>query len=159
MASVEIKTIKLSEIKLNPNNPRRISNTDMDCLVKSLQEFPDMMSIREIVVDENMTILGGNLRTLALRKIGAKEATAKIVKGLTEAQKREFVVKDNGAWGAWDFDLLANGWDDLPLAEWGVPLPEDWLKQIDSDSLPEAGSGAEKENNITCPKCGFEYAI
>jgi len=70
-----------------------------------------------------MTVLGGNMRLLALRKIGAKEATAKIVKGLTEAQKREFAIKDNGAWGQWDFDALANGWDDLPLADWGVPQP------------------------------------
>ena len=71
MVSVEIKTVKLSAIKLNPDNPRRISTVDMDRLVKSLTEFPDMMSIREIVVDETMTVLGGNMRTLALRKIGA----------------------------------------------------------------------------------------
>jgi hypothetical protein len=68
---IEIKTVKLKEIKLNPDNPRRISTVDMDRLVKSLQDFPDMMQIREIVVDETMTCLGGNMRTLALRKAGA----------------------------------------------------------------------------------------
>ncbi len=124
---ISIKTVKLSAIKLNPNNPRRISTVDMDRLVKSLQDFPDMMNIREIVVDETMTVLGGNMRTLALRKTGAKEVTAKIVKGLTEAQKREFVIKDNGSMGEWSYDDLANSWSDLPLGDWGVPLPEDWL--------------------------------
>jgi len=117
---IQIKTVKLSTIKLNPNNPRRISNQDMDRLVKSLQEFPDMMKLREIIVDETMTILGGNMRLLALRKIGAKEATAKVVTGLTPEQKKEFIIKDNNLWGAWDFDTLANSWSDLPLVEWGI---------------------------------------
>lgn len=125
MAKIEIKKVKLSEIKLNPDNPRTISKKDMDLLVKSLQEFPDMLSIREIVVDETMTVLGGNMRTLALRKIGAKEATAKIVKGLTPEQKREFIIKDNAAFGEWDMDLLS-AWDDLPLIDWGVKIPELW---------------------------------
>ena len=155
---IEIKIVNLKEIKLNPDNPRSISNQDMDRLVKSLTDFPDMMQIREIVVDETMTVLGGNMRTLALRKSGAKECTAKIVKGLTPEQKREFVIKDNAAFGEWDMDLLS-GWDDLPLADWGVDLPEDWLGPLDDGGLPEPGSGEEKEDMTTCPKCGFEYAI
>ena len=71
--NVETKKVKLSQIKLNPDNPRRISEKDMERLVKSLTEFPEMMDIREIVVDEGMMVLGGNMRTLALRKAGAKE--------------------------------------------------------------------------------------
>jgi len=67
MMKVEIKEVKISEIKLNPDNPRRISGQNMDRLVKSLAEFPDMLNIREIVVDETMTVLGGNMRLLALR--------------------------------------------------------------------------------------------
>jgi hypothetical protein len=135
--TIETKTVKLSQIKLNPDNPRRISEKDMDRLVKSLQDFPEMMQLREIVVDETMTVLGGNMRTLALRKIGAKECTAKIVKGLTPEQKREFVIKDNGAWGEWDMDLLS-AWDDLPLVEWGIKIPSDWNKQSDEpDGKPD----------------------
>jgi DNA modification methylase len=118
----------------------------MDRLVKSLTDFPDMMQIREIVVDETMTVLGGNMRTLALRKSGAKECTAKIVKGLTPEQKREFVIKDNSAFGEWDMDLLS-GWDDLPLVEWGVDLPEDWLEPIETgepaDAEPQIDKAAE----------------
>jgi hypothetical protein len=130
---IEIKTVKLKEIKLNSDNPRRISNQDMDRLVKSLQAFPDMLSIREIVVDETMTCLGGNMRTLALRKAGAKETTAKIVTGLTAEQKREFTIKDNGMWGSWNMDELS-AWDDLPLIDWGVKIPEAWGK-LDEPSL------------------------
>jgi len=157
--NIETKKVKLSQIKLNPDNPRRISEKDMERLVKSLTEFPEMMDIREIVVDEDMMVLGGNMRTLALRKAGAKECVAKVVTGLTAEQKREFVIKDNGSMGEWDFDLLANNWSDLPLDDWGVDLPEDWLKTIDSDGTPEPGSGEEKANMTTCPKCGFEYEI
>jgi hypothetical protein len=124
---IEIKKVKLSEIKLNPDNPRTISKCDMDLLVKSLTDFPEMMQMREIVVDETMTVPGGNMRTLALRKAKAKECTAKIVKGLTLEQKREFIIKDNGSMGEWNMDILANAWSDLPLADWGVKLPEDWL--------------------------------
>lgn len=157
---IEIKIIKLSAIKLNPDNPRRISKQDMDRLVKSLTDFPDMMQIREVVVDETMTVLGGNMRLLALRKIGAKEATAKIVKGLTEAQKREFVIKDNAAFGEWDFDLLANGWDELPLADWGVPLPEDWLTPAGepADAEPQTDR-AEELNKVWKVKPGDLYQI
>ena len=140
--NIEVKQVKLSALKLNPANPRRIGNKEMERLVKSLQEFPDMLSIREIVVDETMTVLGGNMRLLALKKAGAKECTAKIVTGLTPEQKREFIIKDNAAFGSWNFDELANSWGDLPLADWGVDLPDDWLKTI-----PE-----EKEENIVPDK-------
>jgi len=99
MVKIEVRQVKLSDIKPNTDNPRTITGKDMDRLVKSLQDFPEMMELREIVVDETMTVLGGNMRLLALRKIGAKDATAKIVKGLTPEQKREFVIKDNSNFG------------------------------------------------------------
>jgi len=146
--NIETNKVKLSQIKLNPDNPRRISEKDMERLVKSLAEFPEMMDIREIVVDENMMVLGGNMRTLALRKAGAKECVAKIVTGLTPEQKKEFVIKDNGAWGQWDFDALANGWDDLPLADWGVDLPEDWMKADEPPEEKPESVVPEKDPNI-----------
>ena len=156
--NIETKKVKLSQIKLNPDNPRRISEKGMERLVKSLAEFPEMMDIREIVVDENLMVLGGNMRTLALRKAGAKECVAKVVTGLTPEQKRRFVISDNGSWGEWDMDLLSS-WDDLPLVDWGVDLPEDWMGSLDDNNVPEPGSGEEKKKMTTCPKCGFEYAI
>jgi len=138
MVTVETKTLKLDKIKLNPDNPRLISTKDMDRLVKSLQEFPEMLNIREIVVDETMMVLGGNARTMALRKIGAKECRAKIVTGLTDEQKREFIIKDNTGFGEFDLDILANAWGDLPLLEWGVDLPEDWLTSPAADGTADA---------------------
>ena len=145
MIEITIKTVKLSAIKLNPDNPRRIGNIEMDRLVKSLQDFPDMMKLREIVVDETMTILGGNMRYRALKQIGEKEVTAKIVKGLTPEQKREFVIKDNSGFGEFDLDALANGWSDLPLVEWGVDLPEDWLNPVEEiEQLTQKGNLADR---------------
>jgi len=131
----EIKTAKISEIKLNPDNPRTISNKDMELLIKSLKEFPEMLNLREIVVDENMVVLGGNMRLLALQKMGASDCQIRMVSGLTPEQKREFVIKDNSNFGRYDFDSLANEWSDLPLADWGVDLPEDWLKTEQQNEL------------------------
>jgi len=148
MVKVEIKTVKIGEIKLNPDNPRTISKKDMDLLVKSLKDFPDMLNIREIVVDETMTVLGGNMRLLALQKSGAKECTAKIVTGLTPEQKREFVIKDNSGFGNWDMDALANAWGDLPLVEWGVSLPADFIKQNEPPETKPESVVPEKDPNI-----------
>jgi len=156
---IKSKKLKLNQIKLNPDNPRQISEKQIDLLVKSLQDLPEMMQLREIIVDENMVILGGNMRFRALQKIGEKEAPVKIVTGLTPDQKREFIIKDNASFGQWDMDALANLWSDLPLVEWGVGLPADWVEPLDELKLPREGTGAEKENKTTCPKCGFEYAI
>jgi hypothetical protein len=158
MAKIEIKKVKLTEIKVNPDNPRTISNKDMDLLVKSLTDFPDMLKLREIVVDETMTVLGGNMRLLALQKIGIKECTAKIVSGLTKEQKREFVIKDNSSFGSWDMDALANAWGDLPLADWGVDLPDDWLNEPNFAPGTEADQGRlDEKKPITCPECGHVF--
>lgn len=160
MVEITVKKVKLSAIKLNPDNPRRIAKKDMDRLVKSIQDFPEMMRLREIVVDETMTVLGGNMRTLALRKIGAKECTAKIVTGLTYDQKREFIIKDNGSFGEWDFDLLANGFDDLELAEFGVDIPKSWGEDPGPGGGGDGTPGeAEKPNIIVCPKCHHEFSV
>jgi len=145
---IEAKQVKLSDLKLNPDNPRRIGNKEMERLVKSLQEFPDMLSIREIVVDETMTVLGGNMRLLALKKSGVKECTAKIVSGLSPAQKREFIIKDNSAFGEWDMDLLSSSWGDLPLVEWGVDLPEDWLSSQATGEPADAEPQIDKASEL-----------
>ena len=143
---IEIKKVKLSDIRMNPDNPRTISEKAMERLVKSLKEFPDMLNLREIVVDETMTVLGGNMRLLALQKIGTKDCTAKIVTGLTDDQKREFIIKDNSAFGEWDLDALANAWSDLPLADWGIDLPDEWLNtktEDNRDSEPQIDRAEE----------------
>jgi len=154
---VETKKVKLSDIKVNPDNPRQIDKVDMDRLIKSLQEFPEMMQLREIVVDDNYEILGGNMRYLALKTIGEAECIAKIVTGLTPEQKREFVIKDNSQFGSWDMDLLANGWDDLPLVDWGVDIPKAWEEPLPEEE--EKQKEPEEPQVIICPKCGHEFSI
>ena len=149
------KKLKLSQIKPNPQNPRRIGKTEMERLVKSLQDFPEMLELREIIVDENNIILGGNMRYRALKQIGEKECVAKIVTGLTFDQKREFIIKDNSNFGSYDMDALANLWSDLPLVEWGVDLPEDWQNEPNFAPGTEADQGRLDEKAPTvCPKCG-----
>lgn len=109
----------------------------MERLIKSLQNFPEMLDIREIVCDEDMVVLGGNMRLRALREAGAKECNAKIVTGLTDEQKREFAIKDNAGFGQWNMDDLANGWDNLPLVDWGVPVEFTELIGIEEEKLKQ----------------------
>ena len=154
---IETKTVKLSSIHLNKENPRTITEKDMEYLVKSLQDFPDMMKLREIVVDESMMILGGNMRFRALQQIGEKTCIVKIVKGLTPEQKREFIIKDNSVFGAWDMDILANDWDGLPLTEWGLDVPKGWTTPPEDENQDEPES--EEPQIIICPKCKHEFSV
>jgi len=158
---ITTKKLKLSQIKPNPTNPRKIGKVEMERLVKSLQDFPEMLELREIIVDENNIILGGNMRYRALKQIGEKECIAKIVTGLTLEQKREFIIKDNSSFGQYDMDALANLWSDLPLVEWGVDLPEDWLveeKTEPADAEPQIDR-AEELNKIWQVKAGDLWKI
>jgi len=130
--------IKISEVKGNPSNPRIIKNDKFLKLVKSIQEFPEMLKLRPIVVDEDMVVLGGNMRLKASKAAGLKEVWIEVAEGLTEEQKKEFVVKDNVGFGEWEWDMLANEWDSVELAEWGLDVwpneddvkePEDMLSK------------------------------
>ena len=147
--------MKLSEIKPNPGNPRIIKDEKFLKLCKSLEEFPQMMELRPIIVDANGFILGGNMRFRALKENGMKEIPDLWVKRadeLTEEQKREFVVKDNVGFGEWDWEALANEWDDLPLADWGLEVPEvicpDAYDFSDLDAENERLDG-EQDSTIT----------
>ena len=114
--------VKLYKIKGNPNNPRIIKNDKFKKLVKSIQEFPEMLKLRPIVVDEDFMVLGGNMRLKASKDAGLKEVWIEVAEGLTEEQKKEFIVKDNVGFGEWEWDMLANEWDSVQLAEWGLDV-------------------------------------
>tara|TARA_R100001594_G_scaffold81562_1_gene116082 strand:- start:3222 stop:3959 length:738 start_codon:yes stop_codon:yes gene_type:complete len=118
------KQILISKIQGNPNNPRIIKNDKFKKLVKSIKEFPEMLKLRPIVVDENMMVLGGNMRLKASKDAGLKEVWIDIAEGLTEEQKQEFIVKDNVGFGEWEWDMLANEWDSVQLADWGLDVWE-----------------------------------
>lgn len=118
--------MKLSKIKGNPNNPRICKDDKFKKLVKSISEFPKMLELRPIIVDENFIVQGGNMRLKALQELKYKEIPdewVKQVSDLTEEQKKEFIIKDNVGFGEWDFDDLANNWDVEKLNEWGLDIP------------------------------------
>jgi ParB-like chromosome segregation protein Spo0J len=126
-----VKT-KISEIKLNPNNPRLIKDDKFTKLVQSIKDFPEMLDIRPIVVNSDMVILGGNMRFKACKEAGLKEVPIIVADNLTEEQQREFLIKDNTSGGEWDFEMLANEWDVEQLDAWGLDIPN-----FDTDSEKE----------------------
>jgi len=131
--------VKIYKIKGNPKNPRIIKNDKFKKLVKSIQEFPEMLEKRPIVVDEDMMVLGGNMRLKASKEAGLKEVWIDIAKGWSQEQKDEFIVKDNVGFGDWEYDMLANEWDSVQLSEWGLDVwqNEDDLEEPDFNELTE----------------------
>jgi hypothetical protein len=127
-------TVKIGQVKSNPNNPRVIKDEKFKSLVKSIQDFPEMAEIRPIVVNADMIILGGNMRFKAMKEAGWKEVPVIIADHLTPEQEREFIIKDNSGFGQWDWEMLAMGWDADKLEEWGLDLPG---FDLDSDKLGE----------------------
>jgi hypothetical protein len=137
---METKILKISEIKLNPNNPRLIKDDKFEKLVNSIKEFPEMLKIRPIVVNKDMIILGGNMRFKACKEAELKEIPVIIANELTSDQEREFLIKDNISGGEWDWSLL-NEWDKEELNEWGLdvweaPAEVDY-SILDDDDLDE----------------------
>jgi len=122
---MKVDKVKINSIKTNPKNPRLIKDDKFKKLVKSIQEFPQMLELRPIVVDENNIVLGGNMRLKACIEVGLKEVFIVKAEDLTEQQKDEFIVKDNVGFGEWDWDILANEWDTEKLQDWGLDLPLD----------------------------------
>jgi len=117
--------VDIKKVIPNPSNPRIIKDDKFKKLVKSIQEFPQMLELRPIVVDSNMVVLGGNMRLKASIAAGLKEVDILIADQLTDEQKAEFIIKDNVGFGEWDWDLLANEWDVKALEDWGLELPFD----------------------------------
>ncbi len=142
---MNIEQVKLSKVKNNPNNPRLIKDYKFKKLVNSIKEFPEMLKIRPIVVNEDMIVLGGNMRLKACREAGLKEVFIIKVSELTEEQQREFVIKDNSGFGEWDWDMLANEWDNAQLNEWGLDV---WQpdKEVDYSILNDIDLDEKVDN-------------
>ena len=133
--------VNVKEVIPNKSNPRIIKDDKFKKLVQSIKDFPQMLEIRPIVVDENNIILGGNMRYKACIEAGLKEVFIIKANDLTEEQKHEFIVKDNVGFGEWDWDILANEWDAEKLEDWGLDLI--FLKAIDE---------SEEGDEIKIPK-------
>jgi ParB-like chromosome segregation protein Spo0J len=120
---MKIESVKISTVKSNPNNPRVIKDDKFDKLVQSIKDFPQMLEIRPIVVNDDMIVLGGNMRLKACKEAGLKEVPIIKASDLTEEQQREFIIKDNVGFGEWDWEQLKE-WDGEELEAWGLDVPE-----------------------------------
>jgi hypothetical protein len=148
---MEIKNVKLSEIKSNPNNPRIIKDDKFSKLVKSIQEFPKMLEIRPIVVNADMIVLGGNMRLKACKEAGLKEVPIIFADDLTEDEQKQFIIKDNVGFGEWDWDMIANEWDAAEIQEWGFDIPGfDNVEDLGEDfTLPEGDKAPFQQMTFT----------
>lgn len=140
--------MKVSSLKKNPNNPRQIKGEKLELLKASVGGFQKMMELRPIIIDETDTVLGGNMRLAAIKALGLKEIPDTWVKradDLTEAEKREFIIKDNAGFGEWDWDAIANEWSDEPLADWGLDVPAfEAVEEVgEADAEPQIDKAAE----------------
>jgi len=136
---------KINEIKANPNNPRIIKDDKFKQLVKSIQEFPEMLKLRPIVVNDDMVVLGGNMRLKACKEAGLKAIPIIKASSLTEQQQKEFIIKDNVGYGEWDWENLANQWDNEELNDWGLNVPE-FKTDVDYSILDEVDLSNELNN-------------
>lgn len=138
-----IEIVKITQVKKNPNNPRTIKDEKFNKLVKSIQDFPEMLNLRPIVVNDDMVVLGGNMRLKACTEAGLKEIPIIKASELTEEQQREFIVKDNVGYGDWDFDLLLEAYDGAELEAWGLDLPEHKIVELEAEEddfdVPDGG--------------------
>jgi len=143
--------MKLKDIKQNPNNPRVIKDDKFRKLVKSIEEFPKMMTLRPMVINADNIVLGGNMRLKALKELGYKDIPDEWVKraeDLTEEETRRFIIADNVGFGDWDFDMLSE-WNVDELSEWGLDMPN-----FEVDEVLEA-----EEDNFDVPEGGIETDI
>lgn len=147
---MNILTVKIQEVKSNPNNPRIIKDDKFKKLVKSIQDFPQMLELRPIVVNDEMIVLGGNMRLKACKEAGLKEVPIIKASDLTEEQQRQFIIKDNVGFGEWDWDMLANEWDEAELNEWGLDVPMFDIDQLGEDfELPDGDKAPFQQMTFT----------
>lgn len=155
---METRKIKISQLHINkgqipglPSNPRQWTKEDVSRLKKSINETPELLEARGAIVypyDGRYIVLGGNMRFSAVKALGWKEMPCIVLpEDMSKEKLKEIVIKDNGSFGGWDTDALANLWDDLPLCDWGVDIkwdglnvggagsvgPEDAQKEVESE--------------------------
>lgn len=135
--------MKVSTLKLNEKNPRKISEENLEKLKKSIQDFEEMMSIRPIIIDENNVVLAGNMRLMAIKALGYKDIPKEWVKkvsGLSEDRKREFIIKDNTDFGEWDIEKLLEDFADFPLEDYGIENLDDLFVESELEKRGDEGS-------------------
>ena len=158
---MEIKTIKIKDLATNdgqieglPKNPRQIRDHRYEKLKKSIEDAPEMLQLRELLVYPHggkFVIVGGNMRYRACKELGYKELPCKVLDAETPVEKlRQYAIKDNENYGEYDWDVVANEWDTAELEDWGVELPTDW-----GDELTDQNEGEAKKETIKAFKKSF----
>jgi ParB-like chromosome segregation protein Spo0J len=130
------ETVKISQVKANPNNPRLIKDDKFKKLVQSIRDFPKMLEIRPIVVNDDMVVLGGNMRLKACKEAGLTEIPIIKASDLTDAEQREFIIKDNVGFGEWEWEMIRADWDLEELNQWGLDIP-DWESEDEIKDLSD----------------------
>jgi hypothetical protein len=157
-----MQIVKINEVKPNPKNPRLIKDEKFKKLVKSIQEFPDMLNKRPLIVftdvDSKYVVLGGNMRLKACKEVGIKEIPVIVADEWTEEQKAEFLIKDNVGFGEWDWDGLANEWDVEKLEDWGLGVwKNDELSNLNEYEGLDAESKLDKFLNAELKRMFLVY--
>ena len=158
---MEIKTIKIKDLATNdgqieglPKNPRQIRDHRYEKLKKSIEDAPEMLQLRELLVYPHggkFVIIGGNMRYRACKELGYKELPCKVLDAEMPVEKlRQYAIKDNENFGEYDWDEIANSWDTAEMEDWGVELPTDW-----SDELTDQNDGEAKKETIKAFKKSF----
>jgi len=128
--------VDIKKVIPNKENPRIIKDLKFEKLVNSIKEFPQMLKLRPIVVNDEMVVLGGNMRLKACQEAGLQKVHIIKANDLSEDQQKEFIIKDNVGFGEWDWDILANEWDSEKLEDWGLdgfPFEEVELEAEEDD--------------------------
>ena len=143
---MEVKEVKIGLIKSNPNNPRIIKDEKLAKLVESIKSFPEMLKLRPIVVNDDMVVLGGNMRLKACKEAGLKVVPIIKASELSDEQQKEFIIKDNVGFGEWDYSMLANEWDVEQLTEWGLDIPDFKIEgEVEEDDFDVPDGGIETD--------------
>ena len=124
------KQVDTSLVLRNDFNPRVIKDYKFKKLIESIKQFPQMLEKRPIIVDESFMVLGGNMRLQACKELNIKKIWVDVAEGWTEEQKKQFIIKDNVGFGEWDWDILANDWDEHKISDWGLDV---WKSEEEVD--------------------------
>lgn len=147
--------MKLSDIKMNPSNPRVIKDERFEKLKKSISEFPAMLALRPLVINSDNVVLGGNMRLKALKELGYKDIPDEWVKradDLTDEEQRRFIIADNVGFGEHDWAMLATEWDVEELKDWGLDcggFEVDQAECSDSFSLKDGDKAPIQQMTFT----------
>tara|TARA_R110002111_G_scaffold17689_7_gene44070 strand:+ start:62 stop:595 length:534 start_codon:yes stop_codon:yes gene_type:complete len=132
---MERKKVQIETVKLDPSNPRSITKEKFEELKKSIKDFPEMEVVKPLIIADDF-VIGGNMRLLAYKDLGYREVHVIDVTAWSQAKRDEFMIKDNTHFGSWDYDALANEWDNLPLTEWGVAVWDTELEELKEEAPP-----------------------